>query len=159
MSPVWVFLALSCVVLVIQATVEISNSSLINTLERSCRAGGLKVAIVHLATTKAHWYSTHAQVINLFYARRHGYDFILNTCPTSIEHDYMWNEKDQVRANWAKPEIIMNYLHDYHYVLMLDADAFISEPSISIEEKIAEYMTDDFTIVVPKNCMVGESRY
>eukprot|EP01036_Dinobryon_divergens_P034400 gene34401-44441_t len=41
---------------------------------------------------------------------------------------------------------------------MLDADAFISEPSISIEEKIAEYMTDDFTIVVPKNCMVGESR-
>ena len=53
----------------------------------------------------------------------------------------------------------MNYLHDYHYVLMLDADAYISEPSISIEEKIAEYMTDDFTIVVPKNCMVGESRY
>jgi len=136
-----------------------SNSSLITTrFQRSCRPNGLKIGIIHLATTKAHWYSSHAQAINLFYARRHGYDFTLNACPTSIEHDYMWNENDQVRANWAKPEIIMRYLRDYHYVLMLDADAFVSEPSITIEEIISEYMTGDYTIVVPKNCMVGESR-
>lgn len=63
-----------------------------------------------------------------------------------------------VRKTKCEQTGIIKYLKDYHYVLMLDADAFINEPSISIEEKIAEFMTDDFTIVVPKNCMVGESR-
>ena len=46
-----------------------------------CRRNGLKIAVVHLATEKAHWSATHAQAINLMYARRHGYDFISHSCP------------------------------------------------------------------------------
>ena len=46
-----------------------------------CRRNGLKIAVVHLATEKAHWSATHAQAINLMYARRHCYDFISHSCP------------------------------------------------------------------------------
>ena len=144
-----------CLILIVQ--ISICSHKFSNDIV-SCHQNGLKIAIVHLCTQKAAWYSTHAQAINIFYARRHGYDFITHACPVST-NKYMWDDEDQVRANWAKPAIIAKYLKEYHYVLMLDADAFISNPSITIEEMIATYLTPaNVSIVVPKNCMVKETR-
>lgn len=102
----------------------------------------------------AHWSATHAQAINLFYARRHSYDFISLACPTSISDPYMWDDNDQVRANWAKPEIILQHLERYHYVLMLDSDAYVIDPSVTIESLVEVYMKN-YSVIVPNNCLAG----
>jgi hypothetical protein len=121
-----------------------------------CRRNGVKVAIVHLATENAHWSASHAQAINLFYSRRHSYDFISLACPelTGGEHEeYLWSGTwDQVRANWAKPKILLDHLQRYDYVLLLDSDAYISEPSITVEEIADRHMNEGKTVLVPNNC-------
>lgn len=122
-----------------------------------CRRNGLKIVIVHLATEKAHWSATHAQVINLMYARRHGYDFVSLGCPPlsgGDREEHIWCSFDQVRANWAKPKIILDHLQQYHYVLLLDSDAYISDPSTTIEEMIRRHLQDSGkSILVPNNCL------
>jgi hypothetical protein len=75
-----------------------------------CRRNGLKIAVVHLATEKAHWSATHAQAINLMYARRHGYDFISHSCPE------LGSETDevlfmQIKFNLSK----LIYFHSQKY--------------------------------------------
>jgi hypothetical protein len=125
-----------------------------------CRKNGLKIVIVHLATAKAHWSATHAQVINLMYARRHSYDFVSMGCPplSGGDHeDHMWSTFDQVRANWAKPKIILDNLQQYDYVLLLDSDAYISDPSTTIEEMIQRHLQGSGkSILVPNNCVADK---
>lgn len=124
-----------------------------------CKSNGLRIALVQLSTSKAHFYATHAQAINLMYARRHSYSFFSQPCPPFINESFMWDPKDQARANWAKPLFLLEHMKNHDYVLMLDGDAFISNPSITIEEKINEHMNEeDISVVMPRNCMVGEDR-
>ena len=122
---------------------------------KSCRLNGLKIAIVHLATVNAHWSASHAQAINLFYARRHGYDFISHSCPNSLD-EHVWDRNDQVRANWAKPSIVLDYLKKYHFIVLLDSDAHINDPSITIEDMINLHMRGNSSVVVPNNCYAAE---
>eukprot|EP01036_Dinobryon_divergens_P024369 gene24369-32814_t len=123
----------------------------------SCRRNGLKIAIVHLATENAHWSASHVQATNLFYARRHGYDFISHSCPTYTDQIHMWDPNDQIRANWAKPSIILEHLQKYHYVVLLDSDSQINDPSRTVEEMVGLYLDEDFSIILPNNCVgVGE---
>lgn len=119
----------------------------------SCRSNQMRIAIIHLSTGRAHWSSSHAQAINLFYARRHGYEFISHSCPTFSNQSFIWDERDQVRANWCKPLLLIEHLKKYHYVLMLDSDAYIMDPSYRIEQFVDEYMTEGFSLIVPRNCM------
>ena len=119
----------------------------------SCRRNGLKIAIVHLATENAHWSASHVQATNLFYARRHGYDFISHSCPTHTDKIHMWDPNDQIRANWAKPSIILEYLQKYHYVVFLDSDSQINDPSRTVEEMVGLHMDENFSIILPNNCL------
>ena len=66
----------------------------------------------------------------------------------------MWDDHDQVRANWAKPNIILEHLERYHYVMMLDSDAYVMDPSLTIESLVEVYMKN-FSIIVPNNCLAG----
>ena len=66
----------------------------------------------------------------------------------------MWDDHDQVRANWAKPSIILEHLERYHYVVMLDSDAYVMDPSLTIESLVEEYMKN-FSVIVPNNCLAG----
>ena len=118
-----------------------------------CRRNGVKVLVVQLATENAHWSATHAQSINLFYARRHSYDFTSYSCPTNITEDHMWDPNDQVRSNWAKPLIILKHLDDYDYVVMLDSDAYFTDPSVTIEEIVNSFSATNFSVLLPRNCM------
>lgn len=111
-----------------------NSSCVLQNTEPGCRRNGIRVAIINLATEKAHWSATHVQSLNLFYARRHSYDYISMSCPPDIVQPHVWDSFDQVRANWAKPTIILQQLEKYHYVVMLDSDAYFADPSITIEE-------------------------
>lgn len=133
------------------------DNNLSSNLNANCRRNRIRIAILHLATQNAPWDATHCQAINLFYARRHGYEFISMSCPTNVQLPHMWDANDQVRANWAKPNLILQILGDYHYVVILDSDAYFSDPSWTIEEFIDQYM-HSYSIIVPKNCM-GVSSY
>ena len=66
-----------------------------------------------------------------------------------------------MRANWAKPRILLEHLQRYHLVLLLDSDAYISDPSVTIEEVSWRHFgtVDDenkFSVVVPNNCFAKE---
>lgn len=156
----YAFLAIcSCSVVLLFWSTDIFSNKTNNVLKipdpyilDSCRSNKLRIAIIHLATLKAHWYATHAQAMNLFYARRHGYDFLSYSCPDRVDKAYLWDENDQVRANWCKPNLIIDNLHKYHYVMLLDSDAHVVDPSYTIEQFIEEHFTDNISIVFPKNC-------
>ena len=66
----------------------------------------------------------------------------------------MWDDNDQVRANWAKPDIILQHLERYHYVLMLDSDAYVMDASLTIESLVNVYMKN-YSVIVPNNCLAG----
>lgn len=127
----------------------------LNSTIPSCRDNQLRIVIVHLATANAHWYATHAQTLNLFYARRHGYEFISHSCPLFSNETHIWDKFDQVKANWCKPLIIKELLKTYHYVFMLDSDAYIIDPSYRIEQFIDEYMKSN-SVILPANCIVNK---
>eukprot|EP00602_Paraphysomonas_sp_CaronLab_P013247 CAMPEP_0185040802 /NCGR_PEP_ID=MMETSP1103-20130426/39299_1 /TAXON_ID=36769 /ORGANISM="Paraphysomonas bandaiensis, Strain Caron Lab Isolate" /LENGTH=725 /DNA_ID=CAMNT_0027580249 /DNA_START=29 /DNA_END=2206 /DNA_ORIENTATION=- len=129
-------------------------------ISKGCRRSGVKIVIVQLATQRAHPSATHAQQINLMYARRHGYDFVSHSCPPSVDEVHMWDPYDQVRANWAKPRIILEYLKKYHYVVMLDSDAYFREHNMPLEAFIDTHMYqslghtgEGYAIVLPNNCI------
>ena len=145
-----------CALLIVYVSVHIAQTRSIESLDAGCRSCGLRICIIHIATQQAHWSVNHAESINLFYARRHGYDFFAYTCPPTTRHPYMWDPNEQIRANWAKPLFITRHLRDYHYVMLLDADAVIADPSITIEQFAKMHIVNNFVIVTPKNCMVQE---
>ena len=61
--------------------------------------------------------------------------------------------QDQVRANRAKPTIIAEHLKKYDFVLMLDSDAYINDPSITVEEYYASVKLEgNLSIIVPSDC-------
>ena len=101
--------------------------------DAGCGASGKRVALIQLASAHSSWSSSHAQAINLFYARLHSYDYISYSCPSNTTASYSWDAVDQSRSNWCKPQLLIRHLPFYDLVAYIDSDAYFVDPEISIE--------------------------
>lgn len=97
-------------------------------LVKRCR----KIAILMLCVGEAYTRSVEdGTKTKLRYCATHHYDLI---CVSDIFVD-----QDHPVA-WAKIQAIQNYLKDYDFLFMLDADTLIMNPSIRLESILEDYM-------------------
>ena len=120
-----------------------------------CTNSGRRVAVVTLATQASYEATTYAVMINSMWAHRHGYDFYVEACVPNTKRTHTWHQDEQHRANWAKPQILLKHLATHHLVFYLDADAFITDQSFTIEEFVESNMPEGKLLLFPKNCAQG----
>ena len=118
-----------------------------------CSNSGSRIAIVTMATPGAYEATRYAAMINSMWAHRHGYDFYMETCVPNTQHSHTWDPEEQHRVNWAKPLVVLKHLKTHHFVLYLDADAYIVDQSMTVEEFVNVNMDDDKLLLLPKNCL------
>ena len=139
---------LFCLIVLPWTTLSSSAAAL---LSPSCTSSGLRIALFTLATPGAHYSTTYSIQRNAAYARHHGYDFYVETCPDT-SHPHEWIANEQHRANWAKPYFLRKHLRDHHIVVYVDADAYFVDAERSIESFVTAHMAPRFALLLPQNC-------
>lgn len=117
-------------------------------LKKGCRENGLRIAILMINSPGSkHTYTDCATMLNLNYANKHRYDFILERCPTDVDVSWKWKENDQYVIVWYKPELLLKYLPYYHYIMFIDSDAIYKNTDISIEN-IIDNLDKKYAIII-----------
>lgn len=121
-----------------------------------CRQNKLRIAIVMLTSPKnTHPYTHNTSVINLAYANKHRYDFILERCPTDTDIPWKWDPNREFSLVWYKPEVCLKHLPNYHYVLYLDDDAYFTDHNVSIEDFVDQYLHNGEVMALAKDMPGG----
>lgn len=98
-------------------------------------------------------YARHAEAINLAYAQRHGYDFVVERCPERVDCEWAWKDEDQYRFVWHKAEFLAKHLPRYHVFVYVDSDAYFADFDRSILDFVAEQVRDSNTVLmVAEDC-------
>jgi hypothetical protein len=106
-----------------------------------------RIAIVMINSKGVPKYGHFTAMNNYLYASKQNYDFIVEKQPQDIEHDWTWDSMNQYVIVWYKAELLKRHLKNYHYVLYIDSDAYVSNIEYRIEDILIPYMKDDLCIL------------
>lgn len=114
-----------------------------------------QIAILMLNSPNIQEYATYTTMINYLYSRRHGYNFIVNTCPIpeDLDKDYMWSAGNEYLFVWSKCALIKRYLPHYKYIVYIDSDAIFNNFESRIEDFISQHMTNDTIMLCAEDCV------
>jgi len=107
--------------------------------------GKKKIAVFMVATPEIKYYSTYTESVNSDWAQKHKYDF------------FIMREKargmEGLPINFSKIQYTLDLLKkDYDYVIHIDADAIIINPSYDIRNLIKEYMGGIISVMFGEDC-------
>lgn len=113
-------------------------------------ASAARIGIIMLNSPNIPTYAHHAALINYMYAAKHGYGFMVMTCPDvrDMKKDWMWDGTNEYLFVWSKARMLAQALTLFDIVLFIDSDAVVWDPSITIESKVRQLMSS------PKTCLV-----
>ena len=111
---------------------------------------GPRIAMLMLNSPNIPGYGHKAAISNYMYCAQHGYAFIVERCPRKEDMDktWMWDGKNEYLFVWSKPTLVARYLKSYDYLLFIDSDAVVVDPTRRIEDFMAQHMTDPGTCIV-----------
>ena len=87
----------------------------------------MKTLILQVATPNIEIYSKYSIIINKSYAEKHNYEYKV--------FDFVSGER---HPSWGKIEHTIQNLKNYERIFMLDADAFINNHSISLDNFLSD---------------------
>lgn len=96
----------------------------------------MKTLLLQIATPEVECYAKYSKKINAFYAKKYGYDYKSINSVSKSRHQA-----------WGKVEGVINNLKNYERVFLLDADAYVNNDAISLDnfssEKIIKICRND----------------
>jgi hypothetical protein len=149
---VMIFLIVIIIIVFIYKTTYLENFEqkyyLIKNIEPQVKFNSkATIAFVYFYTPNIFSYAKHSILNILSYAEKHNYAVII--------YDKPFN--DDVSMCWNKIVTIMENLKNYEYLVWMDADAIIVNPTIKIESFIEKYPGYDLylceDIIVQKECI------
>lgn len=106
-------------------------------------------------------YAEKATLLNMMYAFKHKYSFVVETCPRreDMAKDYMWDEENQYLFVWSKATMVRRHLPHYDYLLFIDSDAYFENTDYSVGEFVSRYVDGDTCIVAAEDCKSADKCY
>lgn len=99
-------------------------------------------------------YAHKATLLNVMYASKHGYSFVIETCPDvkDMNKDWMWDPTNEYVFVWSKATMVKRHLPHVDYLMFIDSDAYFYNPDYTINAFIQTHFTGDTCIVFGEDC-------
>ena len=107
-----------------------------------------RVAIGMMSSPGIPSYAHSAEAVNLAYAQKHGYDFVVERCPERVDCDWKWSDDDQYRFVWFKARFIAKHLPNYHVFVFVDSDAYFLDRERPLLDFVREEIRDDRVVLM-----------
>ena len=113
-------------------------------------ASAARIGILMMNSPNIPTYAHHAALVNYMYAAKHGYGFLVMTCPDvrDMKKDWMWDGANEYLFVWSKARMLAHALTLFDIVLYIDSDAVVWDANVTIESKVRQLMSS------PKTCLV-----
>lgn len=152
----WTWIVVCVVLLVVLALCPYAGAeAFLNTCNKT------HVAVLMMNSPGIHSYAGSAAVNNYLYAKKHGYGFVVESCPAKedLGKDRMWKDGDQYLFVWSKPGMIRRHLVNYDYLVFIDSDAVVFDMDKTVESFVEEHFDDSTCIVLGEDCKDAENCY